>query len=200
LLLEIRENIKNIKNNIGARYPKEHGSMVILQVRERILFVQNLQNIVVLGLRGTPGAPPGTPEDEIGALQWFLKELEQDIEKVLSPGEPEQNQATNMGSAEDEHHEFLEVIQDCTKNLRKHSNCQKAFFMPSRSCFRAHTKDKRSSEFRVQKLKRKRGLENEKDQEYHKALSRALVFLGSSDGAPSLAEPLGDSQASDVQE
>jgi hypothetical protein len=67
--------------------------------------------------------------------------------------------------------------------------------MPSRSC-----KDKRSSEFRVQKLKRKRGLEEEKDQECHKALSRALVFLGSSDGAPSLAEPLGDSQASDVQE
>jgi hypothetical protein len=52
----------------------------------------------------------------------------------------------------------------------------------------------------VLKLTRKRDLEEEEDQEYHKALSRALVFLGSSDGAPPPAEPLGDSQASDVQE
>ena len=173
--------------------------MVILKVRERILFVRKVPIIVVLGLRGTPGSLQGTPEDEIGALQWFLKELEQDIEKVLNPGEPEENQATNMGSAEDEHYEFLEVIQDCTKNLRKHPNSQKAFVMLSRSCFRVHSKDKRSSEFRVQKLKRKRDLED-KDQEYHKALSRALAFLSSSDGATPPAEPLGDYQASDVQE
>ena len=200
LLLEIRENVKNIKNNIGARYPKEHGSMVILHVREKILFVQNLQNIVVLGLRGTPGAPQGTPEDEIGALQWFLKELEKDIEKLLSLGEPEQDQPTNKGSAQDEDQEFLEVIQDCTKNLQKHPNCHSAFFVPSRSCFRVRTKDKRFSEFRVKNLKRKRSLEEEKNQEFHKVLSMALVFLGSSDSGPSLVEPDEDCQTSDVQE
>ena len=200
LLLEIRQVIKSMKNKIGDRLPREHGSMVILKVRERILFVQYLQHIVVLGLRGTPEAPAGTPEDEIGALQWFLKELEKDIQKLLRSEEPEQDRVTNKGCAQEEDQEFLKIMQDCTKNLQEHPNCHSAFFVPSRSCFRVRTKDKRFSEFRLKNLKRKRSLEEDIKQEFHKALTMALMFLDSSGSGPSLVEPDEDCQTSDVQE
>ena len=194
LLLEIRDLVKNnkVKQGAGARLPREQHSMVILKVRERILFVQNLPNVVILGLRGTPEALPGTPEDEIGALKWFIQELQKDIENL--PQDLVQAHQTNEASGEGEGHD---VIEDCIKNLQKHPNCLRACYAPSRKCFRVLKNDKSSSDFRVKDLKRKRGSEEEQYNLFHKALSAALVFLDNSNGAPLADEPLGDSQASE---
>ena len=93
LLLEIRKIIKDqkITKGAGARLPRQSDSMVLIKVRERILFVQNISSHVALGLRGTPGATPGTLVDELGVLKWFSQELQKDVQHLQEnpekPGE-----------------------------------------------------------------------------------------------------------------
>ena len=186
LLLEIRKIIKDQKTTKGggSRLPRQSDSMVLIKVRERILFVQNLSSCVTLGLRGTPGhgpgAPPGTQEDELGVLQWFVQELQKDVkhlqENPEKPGEDLEEEQGQQAEVEDEDDSDQLHIEECLKDLQKHPSCLSAWWMPSRQCFRIRTKDKRSSDFGVKSLKRKKHSE-EGENKFDMALARALEFL-----------------------
>ena len=201
LLLEIRELIKKNKvyKGSGARLPREHESMVLLKVRERIICVQNLPNIVILGLTGTPGAPQGGPEDEVGALQWFLQELQKDIGilqgQEQEPADPSKVSKTPVAE------EHQDAVEECIKSLVKHPHCQRAWYIPSRRSFRVVKKDKSSSDFRVRAASKRKHGEQEDNEQFHKALSAAMEFLEPSDSAPAPLPdaPQGDSQPSDME-
>ena len=89
LLMEIKDLIKQGKP--GRRMPREQKSLVLVEVRGKILLVLNHPSQVSLALRGHPGALPGSFEDETSILGWFLTELEKDI-KVMQE-QPEQLKA-----------------------------------------------------------------------------------------------------------
>ena len=74
LLLEIRELIKAKKASQGSssRLPQQQGCLVLLKVRNRILFIQNSTTQMSLALAGSL-------ENKTGTLDWFLKEWEKDI-------------------------------------------------------------------------------------------------------------------------
>jgi len=194
LILEIRELIKNkkVKQGSGVRLPREQESLVVLKVRERILFVQNLPNMVILGLSGTPGVPQGSQQDEIGTLQWFLEELQKDIETLQGQEQAEQPKKRGSVPQEDK-----EIVEECIERLQSHPQCLRVCYMPSRHSFRVVRQDKSSSEFLVTGLKRKRqGTEMEEvDNQFNKAVSAALVFLD-----PSHADPLPDVPPAGLQE
>ena len=72
VLLEIRELIRANKNGSSSRLPKQPGCLVLLKVRNRLLFIQNSTSQMNLALTRSL-------ENNIGTLEWFIKELEQDI-------------------------------------------------------------------------------------------------------------------------
>ena len=89
LLMEIKDLIKQGKP--GRRMPREQKSLVLVEVRGKILLVLNHPSQVSLALRGHPGALPGSFEDETGILGWFFTELEKDLKVLLE--KPQQPQA-----------------------------------------------------------------------------------------------------------
>ena len=159
--------------------------MVLIKVRERILFVQNLSSCVTLGLRGTPGhgpgAPPGTQEDELGVLQWFVQELQKDVkhlqENPEKPGEDLEEEQEQEAEVEAEDHQQLQIIEKCLKDLQNHPSCLNAWWLPSRQCFRVRSKDKRSSDFGAKSLKKRKKHSEEAEHQFDLALARALEFL-----------------------
>ena len=93
LLMVIKDLSKQGKP--GRRMPKEQKSLVLVEVRGKILLVLNHPNQFAMALRGHPGALPGSFEDETGILGWFLTELEKDIkmlqEKLHQPRPPDRH-------------------------------------------------------------------------------------------------------------
>ena len=184
LLREIRKIIKDQKTTKGGgcRLPRQSDSMVLIKVRERFLFVQNISSHVALGLRGTPGATPGTEVDELGVLKWFSQELQKDVKYLqenpekLEEGLEEEGEQEAEVEAEDEHQ--LQVIEKCLKDLQGHPSCQHAWWMPSRQCFRvAKLHNKSSADFSAKGLKRKHLSEQALENQFDLALNRALEFL-----------------------
>ena len=90
LLLEIRQSIKERKGRAFAgstrRLPRESEAMTLVKVRGKVLWVQNRSNFVTLGLRPreSEGEVPRESEGEV--LQWFVKELEKDVELLKAKG------------------------------------------------------------------------------------------------------------------
>ena len=189
LLREIRHIIRSQKTSKGSasRLPRESKSMVLIKVRERILFVQNISSHVALGLRGTPGATPGTLVDELGVLKWFSQELQKDVKylqenpkklEVQEDGLEEEGEQEAGVEAEPEDEHQLQVIEKCLKDLQGHPSCQHAWWMPSRQCFRVTNKhNKSSADFSAKGLKRKHLSEQALENQFDLALNRALEFL-----------------------
>ena len=83
--------------------PREQKSLVLVEVRGKILLVLNHPSQVSLALRGHPGALPGSFEDETGILGWFLTELEKDIKVLLEkPQQPQTLQSQESLESEPE--------------------------------------------------------------------------------------------------
>ena len=176
LLLEIREAIQNKKPKAGstARMPREAGSMVFVRVRDRLLCVQNITNLVMLGLIGSPGASPGTPEDQVAVLKWFLNELRMDIENLETTQHSVVHKKATKHSVEEPEedimNEIIETIQD-------HPQCLRVCFAPSRRSFKVVKKDKSSYEAGVKRpAKRKHG-EEEVRAQYQQALGAVVAWL-----------------------
>ncbi len=81
LLQEMKGTIKNGKPS-SAWAANDIESFVFVEIRGKILRVANTPRRVSLALTGHPGVEPGSFEDEIGILGWFLTELDNDIKKV----------------------------------------------------------------------------------------------------------------------
>ena len=81
LLQEIKETIKNGQRS-SALAANDIESFVFVKIRGKILLVANTSRRVSLALTGHPGVEPGSYEDQIGILGWFLTELDNDIKKV----------------------------------------------------------------------------------------------------------------------
>jgi len=192
LLKEIREVIKDKKPSPSqgskSRLPREPSALVILKIRERVLLMQNSSSQMHLALTGTPGAPPGSFEDKVGTLKWFCNELQEDIKVML---EEEQQE----GEAEEEQEAGPQVpgatVAKSLETLREHPLVLKAHYLPSRTSFKVVKKDKSTSIFWVQGLKKRKLEEDDEDQVqslFEKAVSAALNTLESSSVPPDQGE------------
>ena len=142
--LAILEDLKKeilSKRPKSARMPKDAKAIVALQVRDRVILAKNSLLPVVLAFR------PGT---ELQELEWFLREVEKDA-KNLNTAEPPPKQAKLDVDPEEQ-----EIIEECTRDLKSQYGCLQAVFLPSRSVIKVTRKDKRTSEFCVLGLKKKR--------------------------------------------
>ena len=140
--------------------------------------------MVILALSGA---------DEAGTLQWFLQELQQDIEVLQEQGEPEHLKTEKTPVPEED----KEIVEECIQTLQSHPLCFRVSYLPSRKSFKVFSKDKRSSEFRVLGPKRKRNSTGDKQEvhnQFHKAVSAAKEFLDPSDSAPPIADAQEDPQ------
>lgn len=205
LLLEIRQAIetKKVKSGGGSRLPKLPTAIVAIHIREKVILVQN--QTLFLSLAFKPG-------EEIEALQWFLEELEKDIEKLQNKAAPQTTQEQDDDTQEpprfskqQKHrvgHEEHQVVQASLNKLLEHSECLRASFLSSRGSFRVIKKDKSSSEFLVSGLMKKRKVAQNRDDDdawegmntkFDKAVASALVFLegGDADGGDP-PQPVGD--------
>ena len=202
LLREIRKIVKGQKATRGgaSRLPRQSESMVLIKVRERTLFVKNQHASVTLGLRGTVNeqeAPPGSLADERAVLEWFVKELQKDVEHLednpesgddLEEGEtqeagvpeepePEEGEAEEAGDPEDGQRKKL--IEKILKTLKEHPRCKSAWWMRTRRCFRVR-KGGKQEEFFVKSAKRKRNSEEsaaEVERLFDSTLEKALTYL-----------------------
>ena len=176
-LLEIRQLIEAKKDlKKATRLVGNHKCLIPLKVRGRILYVLNDTRKCVLGLTGHPGALPGTPEDEAGALLWFLDELQKGLETL---GDEEKKEVKEVPKKAVEE-EYSEQIQACLESLVQHPQCSSACFKPSRLTFQVVKKDLVQKEFRVKNLNKRARTSTEPEEPFQKALAVATEYLDES--------------------
>ena len=165
LLKEIRQAIETKKSRSGggSRLPKLANTLVAIKIREKVILVQNQPLFVNLAFH---------PGEEIEGLQWIINELKKYIDH-LKEESSESSQDDDDEGEDDEHEEpqgslrvskqqrhplsknEQQIVENSLKNIREHSECLRATFLPSRCAFRVFKKDKSKSEFRVSDLKKK---------------------------------------------
>ena len=256
LLLEIRKSIRERKGRAfagrQARMPRESESMTLVKVRGKALWVQNRSNFVILGL---------LPRESEGPLQWFVEELQKDVEllkakngageSLESSEEPEEEsedeeggesgsdcadedleedeeaqcadedkvegesedeakrpkpepqdrlpQADSKGRAlkrkaecgpdsppealdaeTEEGEQFLDLVEDYLKDIRKHPQCSQAWWVGSRLSLRVRRMDGLQKDYRVKKIRKttKKGTEKNKlSEQFGLSAGKALEFL-----------------------
>ena len=175
LLQEIKDLIK-AKKPKANQGPKNHKSLVALQVRGRVLYVINNPNAVTLALVGHAGAPPDSPEDQSGTLLWFVDEVQKDLENLSSePQEKRQKASQSSGSQEQD-----EWVNQGIERLLENPHCASAHFRPSRRSFAVVRKgDKALKELRVGGLHKKTTRSPEEN--FEQVVSSLLSFLDSKD-------------------
>jgi hypothetical protein len=186
LLSEMRQAIdsKKIKIGRGRRMPKLHKSIVAIRIRDKVIFVRNQSKSLCLAFK---------PGEEVETLQWFLKELEEDIKKLSDQGAEEgpQKQQVHKKAVGNEEGE---VVKDSLNKVKAHAQCLQATFQPSRLSMRVIKKNKKAKEFVVKNLlaTRKRLAKTGADEttqkevldsEFDKTVTSALVFLDEDDDA-----------------
>lgn len=183
LLLEITELIRSKKPK-GIR-PKEPNTLLLVEVRERILVVGNNPGFVTLALTGHPGVPRGSFEDQSGVLMWFVEQLHKDVKVLLGRSE---RASGSKGPRGEEDYEHQDLVDEGIERLQANPQTKKVFWLPSRQAFKVIKADKRTSEFRVNGLtKRRRGSESEC---FDKALTAALQFLNGPEAVQEPQEPV----------
>jgi hypothetical protein len=124
LLSEMRQAIDNkkIKNGRGCRMPKLHKSIVAIRIRDKVILVRNRSKSLCLAFK---------PGEEVETLQWILKELEEDIEKLSDQTAEEgpQKQQLHKNAVGNEEGD---VVKDSLKKVQAHAQCLQATFLPSR--------------------------------------------------------------------
>ena len=178
--------IREIKAAISSwtpssiRMPRHSKAIVAISVRDQVILVQNSIASVVLAFE---------KGSEIQGLSWFVREISKDISNDEAPGAAEGDEgsakrqkrsSSSLLPAEDE------IVSECLRTLREHSNCKSVSFLPSRLSIKVIRQDKKTSEFGIRNLKSKRkeaietvgpqawqGVQNL----YDDAVSSALAFL-----------------------
>ena len=164
LLAEIKEAINRGKEKKGAaaRVPRRPHIVVAITVRGREILVQNSTEPLCLVATKAEG-------DARASLQWFLEELQADLEesprlKILrepepqpqAPQEPQEPQApqqeqgprrkTQQKHLRDDSEEQAMITQ-ALATLLAHPKCLKAHWRPSRNAFFVCRDDHENSEF-----------------------------------------------------
>ena len=210
LLMEIKEAIKNLKQQKKANQPTDHQCLILLEIRGQLLYVRNNSVAVTLGLAKEPGSlpfcskdigEPSTPRenkdidepssprknkdiDEFQPLVWFLSQLQKDIDESLQDM-PEQKAA----SVASEHEE---QVQEVMEKLKAHPQCHLVHFLPSRMLFRIRKKNLQGpasagkiAEFKVlglNKWRKTEGASGGSQDPFQKCLYMGLNFLDEPEG------------------
>ena len=171
VLIEIRNAIKDSRKHYQKRQQVINQDLLLIQLRGKILCVQNLATSVILGL------PHGA--NDTSTLLWFLNELQKDIEGL-------EEAPTKKKNTSEEH---PAGVQECLERLHEHPECASAHYQASRLSFKVIKKDKSSRTFRIRGLRKQ---DDEGNDAFTMALSLALTFLESSEPAPQEPEDLDD--------
>jgi len=184
LLQEILGLIKDKKPKQGGHLlmPRNHKNLVPLQVRGKVLWFENNSRCVVLALK---------QGKEIEHLQWFMEEVNKDIENHVvfsdpecpedQPGPGPSHKTSRVQIPED----LEDLVNKCLETLQEHPESLAAVYLASRNSFRVHRKDKAWKDIKVKDLKRKRAQAFEQqDQELVKrqfdiAVQGCIEFLDS---------------------
>lgn len=178
LLLEIKEAIKNLKHQKKTNQPTDHQCLILLEIRGKLLYVQNTSAAVTLGLTKEPGTL-NVLDPETEPLTWFCTQLQKDMGEHLQEKADKRNQNA----------EHQEKVQEVLDQLKEHPQCHLIHFIPSRMIFRIVKKNLhgpanagRVSEVRVVGLNKWRKTEgasgsSEAQDPFQKSLSLGLSFL-----------------------
>ena len=202
LLAEMKEAINRGKEKKGAaaRVPRRPLIVVAITVRGREILVQNSTEPLTLVATKAEG-------DARASLQWFLEELQADLEESprlkmrepepqpQAPQEPQEPQApqqeqgprrkTQQKHLRDDSEEQAMITQ-ALATLLAHPKCLKAHWRPSRNAFFVCRDDHENSEFiAVGSFKHRKAAQGRGDDQswealrvtYHQAVSRAVEFL-----------------------
>ena len=196
LLMEIKEAIKNLKQQKKANQPTDHQCLILLEIRGQLLYAKNSSTAVTLGLTKEPGTL-NVPHPDIDPLVWFCTQLQRDIDEHLQH-KPEKKAASVPAEHE-------EQVQEVLEKLKAHPQCQLVHFVPARMLFRIRKKSLHgpatageTAEFKVlglHKWRRTEGASESSEDPFQKCLAMGLNFLSAPDeaSAPS-APPAPDSQ------
>ena len=180
LLMEILELIKSkrIYKGAASRAPKQHKSLLPLQIRNKTMWFANNARFVCLAL---------LQGQEVQMLQWFMDELYQDVEDLVSQSPP----LEQPDAPQDKHQleENLQAIADqAVQTLQEHHSCLLVHYMPSRNSLKVVRKgDKASKEHRLKNLNRKlKEIQEQDNQEalqnlFDIAVSDCINFLDNQD-------------------
>ena len=103
---------------------------ILLRVRDKIIFVQNLTNVVKLGL-------PVEGRGALETLKWFLEELNKDLQILRDFYRPRAIPASSSGDLNERQRAREEQLVDgMIEGMLAHPQCLKALWLPSRNCFR----------------------------------------------------------------
>ena len=185
LLLEITQLIrdKKVTKGCAGRMPRNHKSLLPLQVRGKVLWFQNDSRFVTLAIRDGKG------EDEADAfayVHWFLQELSKDFESPAFKEAPVEEPAEHKGVRAPVPEDLQDIVTETLKTLTEHHPCLSARYFHSRLSIRVQRRnDKVSQDFRVKGLKRKRDEAAEQDsqdlikRQFDLAVQSAISFLDS---------------------
>jgi len=182
LLQEILGLIKDKKPKQGGHLlmPRNHKNLVPLQVRGKVLWFENNSRCVVLALK---------QGKEMEHLQWFMEEVNKDIENHAALSDPEcpedQPGPSHKTSRVKIPEDLEDLVNECLETLHEHPESLGAVYLTSRSSSRVHRKDKTLKDIRVKGLKRKQAKAlGQQDQEPVKrqfdfAVQACIEFLDS---------------------
>ena len=176
LIQEIHDAVEDTKKDLRRT---SKWALLLLHIRNRNLFVQNRTDCVIVGLVGVAGG--STSEDEKETLQWITKQLHQDLEFVLDPAGQVPGgcwkRSEIWGTYEDE-------ITQIVENLKKHPQCMKATWVPSRRSFKVQN-SKACKFFRVSNLRQRDKASVILEDVFGQVESQCLEFLENSPSASS---------------
>ena len=192
LMQEIKDEVEDIKKDIkvNARAPTQWKSLLLLHIRNRILFVQNRTDCVIVGLVGVTGSTSCRDEEE--TLLWLARQFQQDLQLVQDPAADQpaggwKRSSESWGDYEDE---ITEVIE----NLKKHPQCLKASWVPSRKSFRVQKHSKAFKFFRVSNLGSRKKTSVNLEDIFGQVESSCLEFLDTSPSSASSAPAIQDQE------
>ena len=192
LLREILEAIRSPKRKRGgeARQPTRRSDLVILQVRDRVLWAQNESRYLRLAVRDG--------EKGIEDLHWFMQELSQDVGDLQEADElmdESLHKERRLGIPDD----LQEHVREALHALQEHPRFASAHFQPSKSAMHVvRSVDGATKRLTVKKLKKARGNDDGVSRQFALMQAAAIEFLEGEEPEADNADSDGVSDEHDV--
>ena len=151
----LQEIMHMIKTGNASMKSKQHENLIVVKVRGKIFLVANTPRSVSLALTCTPEAVPGSFEDKISMLGWFLAELDKDLKALKENLALQENIAQGeTGDAKssccDGHGDGTALaIKEGLEVLNASPKVSHATWAPSKKSFRIVTKSNSIQQFRA---------------------------------------------------
>jgi len=197
LLQEMRQAIDSgkVRKGGGSRLPRRPDAVVAIRVRDRVILIQNKTSGLALVSK---------PDEQRETFQWFLEELQKDLEKLKDQHENLHDQQAETASSSTQPSlrkqkrlasdmEEENIIEAAVTKLREHPLCSRATFLPSRDSFRVLRTDRKSSEIFVPGCRKKRQSAREQQDDeawdnlrssFDQGVNLAIEFLAGADSPP----------------